>query len=146
MAAGRSPHNSGDQASAWLATVFTLVGGLLACAFVVVTSGEPPGKPMMIALGVITVLLLTLWLLREKPPETQQQSLRLWYWWKKEDSDQVEYQPRPRKRSSFVDYGKQKPPTLDSIREIVDEQRTWVPSVRNLKEAPKESKDKDSSE
>ncbi len=135
MVAGRSPHGSGDQASAWLATVFTLVGGLFACVFVVVTSGEPPGKPMMIALGVITVLLLILWLLREKPPEAQQQSLRLWYWWKKEDSNQVEYKPRPRKRSSHIDYGDQKPPTLDSIRETVDEQRTWVPSIRNLQDS-----------
>ncbi len=134
MTSGRSPHSSGDQAAAWLATVFTLAGGLFACIFVVVTSGEAPGKPMLIAIGIITVLLLMLWLLREKPPEAQQQSLRLWYWWKKEESECYEYKPRPRKRSSHVDYGNQQPPTLESIRETVDDQRTWVPSVRNLQE------------
>ncbi|WP_298867427.1 hypothetical protein [uncultured Gimesia sp.] len=134
MTSGRSPHGSGDQAAAWLATVFTLAGGLFACIFVVVTSGEPPGKPMLIAISMIVVLLLTLWLLRDKPPEARQQSLRLWYWWKKKESDSYEYEPRPRKRSRSADYGTQTPPTLESIRERVDEHRTWVPSIRNLKE------------
>lgn len=134
MTAGRSPHGSGDQAAAWLATVFTLVGGLFACVFVVVSSGEPPGRPMMVAIGVITVLLLVLWLLRDKPPETQQDSLRVWYWWKKKEAETNEYKPRPRKRSSYVDYGNNPPPTLDSIRETVDDQRTWVPSIRNIKD------------
>lgn len=134
MVSGRSPHGSGDQAAAWLATVFTLAGGLFACVFVVVTSGEPPGKPMLVAIGIITVLLLVLWLLREKPPEARQQSLRLWYWWKKEEVDSAEYKPRPRKRSRHAEYGNQQPPTLESIRETVDEQRTWVPSVRNIQE------------
>lgn len=133
MTSSRSPRGSGDQASAWLATVFTLVGGFFACTFVVVTSGETPGKSLWIVLGVITLLLLTLWLLREKPPEAQQRTLKIWYWWKKEEADAFEYKPRIRKRSSQTDYGQNEPPTLESIRETVDDQRTWVPSVRNIK-------------
>ncbi|QDV53049.1 hypothetical protein [Gimesia fumaroli] len=141
MTAGRSPHGSGDQAAAWLATVFTLVGGLFACVFVVVSSGEPPGRPMIIAIGVITVLLLVLWLLRDKPPEAHQDSLRLWHWWKKKDAETCEYKPRPRKRSSHVNYGNNQPPTLESIRETVDDQRTWVPSIRNIQETNGDSTD-----
>ena len=139
MTSGRFPHGSGDQAAAWLATVFTLAGGLFACIFVVVTSGEPPGRPMLVAIGLIILLLLTLWLLRDKPPEARQQSLKLWFWWKKEETDGYEYKPRPRKRSRNSDYGTQSPPTLDSIREQVDDQRTWVPSIRNLKETTDDS-------
>lgn len=139
MAAGRSPRGSGDQAAAWLATVFTLAGGLFACLFVVVTSGEPPGRPMMVAIGVITVLLLISWLLRDKPPEARQESLKLWHWWKKEESETYEYKPRPRKRNSHMQYGNNQPPTLESIREAVDEQRTWIPSVRNLKQSDGDS-------
>lgn len=139
MTSGRSPHGSGDQAAAWLATVFTLAGGLFACIFVVVTSGEPPGKPMMFAIGMIVLLLLTLWLLREKPPEAKQQSLKLWHWWKKDETEAFEYKPRPRKRSHATDYGTQSPPTLESIRDRVDDQRTWVPSIRNLKETTDDS-------
>jgi hypothetical protein len=135
MAAGRSPHGSGDQAAAWLATVFTLTGGLFACVFVVVTSGEPPGRPMMVAIGVITILLLLLWLLRDKPPEARQESLKLWHWWKKKESETYEYKPRPRKRSHQTQYGNNQPPTLDSIREAVNDQRTWVPSIRNMKDS-----------
>jgi len=139
MTSGRSPHGSGDQAAAWLATVFTLAGGLFACIFLVITSGEHPGRPMLIAIGLIILLLLTLWLLREKPPEAQQQSLKIWFWWKKKETDCYEYKPRPRKRSRNSDYGTQSPPTLDSIREQADEQRTWVPSIRNLKETTGDS-------
>tara|TARA_R110002049_G_scaffold75184_6_gene193567 strand:+ start:1044 stop:1481 length:438 start_codon:yes stop_codon:yes gene_type:complete len=134
MTAGQSPHGSGDQAAAWLATVFTLTGGLFACIFVVVTSGEPPGRPMMVAIGVITVLLLTLWLLRDKPPESQQEKLKLWHFWKKQEADPYEYKPRPRKKRHHTDYGTNQPPTLESIREATDEQRTWVPSIRNIQE------------
>ncbi len=146
MGAGRSPHGSGDQASAWLATVFTLAGGLLACVFVVISSGESPGKPMLIALGVISSLLFVLWLLREKPPEAQQQSLKNWLWWKKEDTESYDYQPRPRKRSSHVDYGQNQPPTLESIRETIDERRTWVPSVRNIENTTDDSQAESSSD
>jgi|GEM_PF-1106486 len=135
MATGRSPRGSGDQAAAWLATVFTLTGGLFACLFVVVSSGEPPGKPMTIALGVITVLLLLSWLLRDKPPEARQESLKLWHWWKKKEADPYEYKPKPKKRSSHIQYGNNQPPTLESIREAVDDQRTWVPSIRNMKQS-----------
>jgi len=134
MASGRSPHGSGNQATAWLATVFTLTGGLFACLFVLVSSGEPPGRPMLITISVIVLVLLILWLLRDKPPAAKQESLRLWYWWKKEETDCFEYKPRPRKRSRNSDYGTQPPPTLESVRERVDDQRTWVPSIRNLKE------------
>ena len=133
MAAGRSPRGSGDQAAAWLATVFTLAGGLFACVFVVVTSGEPPGRPMLVAIGVITVLLLLSWLLRDKPPEARQESLRLWHWWKKKENKTCEYTPRPRKRSRQNQDGNNQPPTLESIREAADDQRTWVPSIRNIR-------------
>ena len=139
MASGRSPHGSGDQAAAWLATVFTLAGGLFACVFVVVSSGEPPGKPMLIAISMIIVLLLTLWILRDKPPEARQQSLRLWHFLKKKEADDYEYKPRARKRSRNSDYGTQSPPTLESIREQADDQRTWVPSIRNLKKTTGDS-------
>ena len=141
MAARRSPHDSGDQAATWLATVFTLVGGLFACVFVMVSTGEPPGKPMMIVIGVLTVLLLILWLLREKPPAAHQESLSLWHFWKKKEAETYDYQPRPRKRSRKVDYGNNQPPTLESIRESVDERRTWVPSVRNIKDSDNNAAD-----
>lgn len=134
MASGRSPYGSGNQATAWLATVFTLTGGVFACLFVLVSNGESPGKPMLITLSLMILAILILWLLRDKPPEARQHSLKLWYWWKKEESDSFEYKPRPRKRSHKSDFGTQTPPTLESIRERTDDQRTWVPSIRNIKE------------
>lgn len=122
----RSDRNSGGL----LASTIVLTIGFLACLFIgVVAYPRQPVVPIVISGGLVSFFLLFVWMFRDRPAVSQRDRFR-WLSRKKDAMPGADYEPR---RIESADsrpqqYGTQRPPTLDEIRELKDSDRNWVPS------------------
>ena len=125
----------GRQATALLASIFVIVGGLLSCASIAMVFADRPSIPLTLCgLYLITILLL-LWVGRERPRNAIDsggvfQFLRR----RRNDGDAaLRYEPMRRRRHRPSIIGINEPPSVESVRELGDGMRNWAPSERNLK-------------
>lgn len=117
----RSDRNIGPVVGA---CVIIMVGGV---GFLIVGMLTFPGDlhiPLLGVAGFLTVALLIVWLLRDRPAS----SLRDRYRWvgSRRHREGLAYQPRILKARRR--YGTNAPPTLDEIRELKEGLHNWVPS------------------
>lgn len=101
-----------------------LLGGVGACVGIMLISGETGPAPIGVAVGGAFAFGLLLWSLRDRPVAQQ----RSWYSW-------VFHRPRQRHVSVEVrsirpraQFGTNQPPTLEQLKQLKDDTRTWVPS------------------
>jgi hypothetical protein len=108
-----------------IATAFVLLGGLAACIGITFAFGQARPVPIAIACGSMIGLAAVLWLLREKP-EAQR---RHWFGWV------FDRHARPARTTYNLkaaphacEYGTNRPPTAEEVRELKSDLKTWVPS------------------
>ncbi len=112
-----------------LATFCVLVGGVIACAAIVLAAGEFHPRPILIAAGSMVGLIILIWLLRDRPEARK----RDWYAWvKHRNARPARSVYEIRKTRAPVEYGTNAPPTLDDLREARENIKTWVPSNSRL--------------
>ncbi len=108
-----------------LATAIVLVGGVVVCVGIMLAAGEVKPVPVALAVGFGVAMGMVLWSLREKPV-VQRRSWFAWVAHGRGRKQRTTYELRilhPRKQ-----YGQNRPPTLEELREMQDATRTWVPS------------------
>ena len=126
MAIFRDP-NPGRTAAAWLAVAFTLTTGTAVCSFIILSFADDPRQGFLVLGGIIAGIILLLWGI--SAPKDKHQSRDLLRFWRKtqEPLDPAElYQPKKR-RLKKSPLGSNQPPTLESVREIAEQNSRWVP-------------------
>lgn len=124
-------HNkdSGSKAASLLATCFVVLGGILACMFIVLVSSPSPKQSATICASFFAGIVFLLWLMRDRPPENATAAYYSWFRWswraKRED---LRYEPRRRRAPAPEETEPPAPPTVESIRALRDDVKTWVPS------------------
>ena len=116
-----------------LATTLVLLGGVVACVGITFVAGEVRPMPIAIAVSTGVGVGLLLWLLRDRPVAAQ----RSWYLWVLERRSRKQRQSYElRVVHPRVEYGTNRPATLEELRAQQDATRTWVPSQARSKDAP----------
>lgn len=107
-----------------LATAAILLMGTAFCIAIIFAFGEAKPIPVAIAIGSAIGFGILMWLLRDKPTAEK----RNWFAWvsrKKDHAEQDAYRVAVIRHKH--NYGDNRPPTLDELRELKDPTRTWVP-------------------
>jgi hypothetical protein len=108
-----------------LATCLVLLGGVTSCIAIIFAFGDARPVPIAIALACVLGVGLMLWLFRDKP-EAKGRSMYSWLS-RRDKRVQTEYALKKVQRT-LEEYGQRQPPTLEELRELRDDTRTWVPS------------------
>ena len=118
----RSQRNSGGVfASTVVLTIF--VFGMIVVGSVAFP--RDPGTVWLAAGGGFVIILLLVWVLRDKPQGTQRE---MFSWLSRRKAEQpLDYEPKLR-RENRPRYGTNRPPTVDEIRDLKEGDRNWVPS------------------
>lgn len=117
-----------------LATFLVLVGGVTVCLGIMFAAGEASPMPAAVAVGFGVAMGMLLWSLREKPVVQR----RSWFAW-------VSHGRGRKQRTTYelrilhprVQYGQNRPPTLEELREMQDATRTWVPASGRSSRGPR---------
>jgi hypothetical protein len=125
MAFHRDP-DAGRKATVWLAVAFTLTCGAGVCSFIILAFAESARHAFFVLAGLLVGILLMLWGI-SAPRDRNLPRHRLLFWTKeKEQIDAAAtYQPRPRRHRK--EPGGNQPPTVESVREIAQQNVRWVP-------------------
>ncbi len=126
--AGNWQRRSGDKAVGWLATCLVIVGGGLACTFVISSSSPDPRESFWICGGSLAGVVVLIWLLREKPAEN---AAAVPFSWLRRRTRRVT-QYRIGKRNPHPPAAPPQPPDARQIRELQQHRSTWVPSPANM--------------
>ncbi len=131
----KTDRDAGRTATALMATTFVFAGGLIACLCVSVAFADDYLVPVLTCLGTLGTAMMLLWMLRlERAQSRTDRSFLEIFRRPKEDDELLRYQPLRMKRHQPQIYGSNEPPSAESVRELADNARTWVPSDRNLKQ------------
>lgn len=120
----------GRTATTLLATSYVLLCGLVVLVIALVTSVDVANRGLLIAVCVGGVLFL--WFVSLLLGDNRSNPLRMahmvWLGRKRGEPDDVDYVPRVRRRRSRTQSGGNQPPTVEQLRELSDNVKTWVPS------------------
>ena len=108
-----------------MATAVILLLGTAFCVAIILAFGEARPVPIGIAIGSAVGFAVLMWSLRDKPEARK----RRWFAWltrRPGDDERKFYRVAALQRR--LEYGKNKPPTLEQLRELKDPTRTWVPA------------------
>jgi hypothetical protein len=124
----RQNHDSGNKAVTLLATCFVVLGGAISCTAIAIAADPVHPEATLIPVGgVVLGIVMLLWILRARPPESRARVP--WGWLARRRKRRVAYQVKPRVPPSERTTAPAGPPTADSIREITGRQSTWVPAA-----------------
>ena len=127
---GKGPHNAGRDAVAILATCFVMMLGLVICGFIILAFNKDPTQPLIACAVLFSSSGLLLWLLREKPKNRVLEEECFWFSRKRKCQHEPVYNPVRRKNTPPEQLGTNKPPSVESIRDLADGLNTWVPSKK----------------
>jgi len=126
-------NESGRNATALLASVFVIVGGLLTCVMIALVFADRPSIPLAACGVYLATMSLLFWAGRERPrPHGAAQGVLQFISRGRRNDRPPSYKPRRRATYRGDLVGTNEPPSVESVREICDNARTWVPSDRNL--------------
>jgi hypothetical protein len=130
----RQNHDSGNKAVTLLATCFVVLGGAITCTAIAVAADPAHLEATLIPVGgVVLGIAMLLWILRERPPESQ---ARVKWGWLAHRTRKVAYRVKPRVPRGQRTPAPTGPPTADSIREITGRQSTWIPAATTRPQGP----------
>ena len=125
---GLDKNRPSRTAASLFATFFVLIGGLLSCAFIVLSVSDNPKDAMLFCGGVFAVCGILAWCLRDRPDSPVEGSRPFGWLRRGIKVETVTYRfGRKRKNGDSPPDGNQ-PPTAEEIRGIKQETNTWVPS------------------
>lgn len=113
-----------------LATTYVLAAGLGVCSLILVTSADNSQitRLLMFSIGTVVLVWVLAWMLRDR--RTNQSSLTnvVWLAYRRRSHTPVVYKPVARRESAPIPLGGNTPPTVERLREISENVKTWVPS------------------
>lgn len=116
----------GKTAVLWLATVFVVVIGAAACAFIIVSAVERPSEQLFFWGGVFGAVIMVLLVMAFRRDKTFG-NVWLTFWASTRTRNPKNVLRIGRKKSAKPEYGTNTPPTLESVREAADQNASWVP-------------------
>ena len=125
---GENPHELGRRAAAWMATCFTVAGGLMTCIVLSFTFWDQPARPLTAIGGGIVLFGVLVWL-RDRPDGARTELLT--WMFRREDNLRHKVAYRLSKREEKVPpaaLGTNAPPSVERVREIAEGHNHWVPS------------------
>ncbi len=129
---GRDFRNLEDRAISVLATTFVLAAGVVVSLFMCVLFAEDPKEPALFAAAVFGTTAWLLYCLRDRPEcsgSRQASSLVRRLLGRRNKPTTIRYRPRIKRADvRCVRYGTNQPPSVETIRDLTDGMRTWVPS------------------
>lgn len=131
-----------ERTAILLATAFVVVAGLAVCGFIISAFADSITRPMIVCAGVATVVCFVVWLLSAKPRRKALETNMLWLFRGRQRDEVSYYVPRRRPEKPVnCDFGTNRPPTVESVRQIKEESTTtWVPSRQSPESKPPGSK------
>lgn len=130
----RQNHENGNKAVTLLATCFVVLGGAASCAAIAVAADPQHLEAALLPVGgVLLGIVILLWILRARPPESR---ARVMWGWLARRKRKIAYHVKPRVPRSERTAPPSGPPTVDSIREITGRPSTWVPSASTRPQSP----------
>ena len=131
----RQKQESGNRAVAWLATCTVVLGGAVSCTVIAVAADPNHLESTLVPVGgVVLGMLVLLWILRERPPESRLWTN--WNWLMGRGKRRVAYHVKPKIPPCERVSTPPAPPTVESIREITGGQSTWVPASTARRRPP----------
>jgi hypothetical protein len=124
----------GRMAAGLFAATVVMTGGLGVCLMITFLFANNTWIPW-VAIGCGFVFLcLMLWLLSDSPPRQAKDTN--FYGTQKEQLDQYveSFRPKRRRRRGHVEFGTNKPPSADDVRQIKEDSNVWYPSERRADE------------
>jgi hypothetical protein len=124
----RQNHEGGNKAVTLLATCFVVLGGAASCTAIAVAADPEHLEAALISVGgVVLGIVILLWILRERPPESRARVM--WGWLAGRRKRRVAYHVKPRVPPGERTAAPAGPPTANSIREITGRASTWIPAA-----------------
>lgn len=126
----------GRYATALLATTYVIVAGLGICALIVVTSANEAEmvRLLVMCVGCAVGLWTLAWMLRDRRTNVSALSNVVWLAHRGKRRSATAYRPRTRcGPRQAVPIGSNSPPTVEQIRELSENVKTWVPSRARAK-------------
>jgi hypothetical protein len=122
----RQKPDGGRKAVAWLATCFVALGGAGACTSIALAGNPEHLEVILVPVGgVLCGMIVLLWLLRDRPPETRLWTN--WNWLLRRGKRRMAYHLRPKLPPGERVPNPPAPPTAESVREIASGTNAWVP-------------------
>lgn len=124
----------GRTAAGLFAATVVMTGGLGVCLMITFLFANGTWVPWF-AIGCGFVFLcLMLWLFTDSP-QRQARATNLYSVRKEQADEYVEsFRPRRRRRRGHVEFGNNKPPSADDVRQIKEDSNVWYPSERRAEE------------
>jgi len=129
-----SDRDHGRFAAGLFAATVVMTGGLGVCLMITFLFASDTWIPWAaIGCGFVFVCL-TLWLLTDSP-QRRAKDTNLYTVRKEQVDEYVEsFRPRRRRRRGHVEFGSNKPPSADDLRQIKEDSNVWFPSDRRAEE------------
>ncbi len=124
----RPQHDLGDKATALLATTFVVFGGAAVCALIATAFSSRPSERALTLGAVFAAMLLLLWVLRERPRNELKETRYFWLLRRRPKRQKTVVEIRFQRPRKPTQYGTNRPPTAEQIRELRENVNTWVPA------------------
>ncbi len=124
----------GRYAAGLFAATVVMTGGLGVCLGITFLFASDTWIPWAaIGCGVVFICV-TFWLLTDSPERRAHDTN--FYTVRKEQADEYveSFRPRRRRRRGHVEFGTNKPPSADDLRQIKEDSNVWFPSDRRADE------------
>jgi hypothetical protein len=128
-----SDRDHGRFAAGLFAATVVMTGGLGVCLMITFLFASGSWVSWLAIGSGVVFLCVMLWLLNDSP-QRRAKDTNL-YGVRKEQADEYveSFRPRRRRRRQ-VDFGTNKPPSADDVRQIKDDSSVWFPSDRRVEE------------
>ncbi len=122
----------GRNAVLFMATTFVMSSGIILCSFIVTAFDDDVSQPMMAVVGLFLGTAGVLWLSREKSEEEKNRPgpfclLISLFRRRSADLPRRKYRPVRKKYLQIEEYGTNHPPSVESIRQQLNNLNTFVP-------------------
>jgi hypothetical protein len=129
-----SDRDHGRYAAGLFASTVVMTGGLGVCLSIAFLFASDTWIPWAAIGSGVAFLCLMIWLLTESPLRRAKDS-NLYTAQKQQAAEYVEsFRPRRRRRQGHVEFGTNKPPSADDLRQIKEDSNVWYPSERRADE------------
>ena len=117
----------------FVATTFVLCNGIVICLFIVMAFSDDAIFPLLAVLGLLTTTVIFLSLLRTSSGDAMHrrglwEGLVSWFRRRNMTPSRKKYYPIKKKYLQVEQFGRNQPPTVESIRDQINHLNTFVPA------------------
>jgi len=131
-----TPHTDRDHgrfAAGLFAATVVMTGGIGLCLALTFLFAPDAWWPLVVIMGGFAALCVTFWILSDTPLRIAKDTNL--YGVRKEQADEYVQSFRPRhRRRRHAEFGTNKPPSVDGLRQIKEDSNVWYPSEQRAEE------------